>query len=647
MLKKNTLSLIILTVAFSGLAVFAELPQVEIPSWHFVPPEGAGVVNVRDYGARGDGVTDDTEAIRRAISENIDISRYRANPFIWFPNGTYLISGPIESRIQHPDIEKGAVWSAGWRSMMRLIGETRDGTVIKLADRAPGYTDPEQPKWVIATGSEGDRRDNYAGGGNRAFRHAVLNLTVDVGEGNPGAVAIDFVSNNRGAVDGVTVRAPAGSGHTGIGLTRWWPGPAIIHDVRIEGFARGIALHHYQYGMTFENIQLIGQTEIGIHNLHNVLSMRNVRFEGNVPFYRQGDSMHGMLVLLDSRINGVDAEEMAAITSRGILNLRRVTFEGFGRILDNPHDGSLSIAGDLEQPTFIASHDLGSSLHAGGGPGRSLDLPIEEVPIIRPGPDDEWVDGGTTGQSLQAAIDSGAEFIYIRPAQTIDLEETIVLRNNVRLILGLNGHLRGPNGKPAVRVENGGPEVVAMEHMYLGAGVDQASDRTFVLRHGDLGSYGVRATGRGKTHVVNVIGRGYRIGPGHRFWGRQINSEFGSDPLFSNFGGDSWILGFKMETSPTGSGDAPKSTPSLFNRGGRLEVLGGLLYTLGSRREHAPQVPAFTNERGRIAVSYRTNGRPETYYSRILRVDSFTDGRDLVTSDQIAGQGAALLSDDR
>ncbi|KAK8029707.1 pectin lyase-like protein [Apiospora rasikravindrae] len=56
--------------------------------------------NVRDYGAKGDGVTDDTEAINRAISDG-----GRCGPncgsstifpaTVYFPSGTYLVSSPL------------------------------------------------------------------------------------------------------------------------------------------------------------------------------------------------------------------------------------------------------------------------------------------------------------------------------------------------------------------------------------------------------------------------------------------------------------------------------------------------------------------------------------------------------------------------
>jgi len=58
-------------------------------------------VNVKAYGAKGDGITDDTAAINRAIedlytkqlttSENVK----QARKTIWFPSGEYLISEPM------------------------------------------------------------------------------------------------------------------------------------------------------------------------------------------------------------------------------------------------------------------------------------------------------------------------------------------------------------------------------------------------------------------------------------------------------------------------------------------------------------------------------------------------------------------------
>jgi hypothetical protein len=51
--------------------------------WH--PVQGAGTLNVRNYGAKGDGVTDDTQAVNLALKAAHD---QQAN--LYFPSGTYL-----------------------------------------------------------------------------------------------------------------------------------------------------------------------------------------------------------------------------------------------------------------------------------------------------------------------------------------------------------------------------------------------------------------------------------------------------------------------------------------------------------------------------------------------------------------------------
>src|ERR1700736_5927713 len=42
-------------------------------------------VNVRNYGAKGDGVTDDTDAIQAAINDTTD------GGAVWFPRGVFMV----------------------------------------------------------------------------------------------------------------------------------------------------------------------------------------------------------------------------------------------------------------------------------------------------------------------------------------------------------------------------------------------------------------------------------------------------------------------------------------------------------------------------------------------------------------------------
>ena len=611
--------------------------------WNFIPPADSGVINVKDHGVKGDGVTDDTEAIRKVISDHINKSRYRCNPFFYFPEGTYLVSGPIESRSGDPaNIKKGKEWSAGWRSFLTLVGQSRSKTIIKLKDNADGYGDANKKKWLIATGSESDKKTNFHGGGNRAFRHGVYNLTVDVGQNNPGAIGIDFLANNRGSIDGVTIRAPKGSGHTGIALTRNWPGPAFVNDVLIDGFARGIEASHFQYGMSFENISLRNQEQIAVKNNQNVLTFRKLDYEGNVQFY-ESPSDAGMLTLLDSSIRNKGDKE-TAIIARGFVNLRRVKFSGFTKIVDDTSKNNKDLPANSEGTTEVGEFDLGVT-YAESGKAKSLNLEIEDIPYTRPPNNVKWTYAGTSGEELQKAIDDGAEYIFIKPLNTVKVTKPVIIRNKVKLIYGMSGMISAQKGSTAVIIEDGASPVIAFENIFIQGLVKNTSSRTFVMNKGDFHEGGYHATGTGKTHIIDVIGRGYKIGPKHTFYGRQVNSEFGSEPLFINEG-KSVILSFKMESSTRNSKKKILGTPSFLNKnGGELEVFGGLLYTLGNKRSHAPLVPAFTNLKGKVAVSFRKNGIPSTRYVKILQKGE--NEKNVLTESQFKGRGAALLYDER
>jgi len=57
------------------------------------------IINIRDFGATGDGVTDDTAAINRAIQQiyksTVSPTNLRARRTIYFPGGTYRITSPM------------------------------------------------------------------------------------------------------------------------------------------------------------------------------------------------------------------------------------------------------------------------------------------------------------------------------------------------------------------------------------------------------------------------------------------------------------------------------------------------------------------------------------------------------------------------
>ncbi|MEI9974435.1 MAG: glycosyl hydrolase family 28-related protein [Ignavibacteriota bacterium] len=65
-----------------------------IEAANYMPPTSGYTVNVRDYGAKGDGVTDDTSAIQTAINQ----LESRGGGVLTVPAGTL----PAEFLFPHP-----------------------------------------------------------------------------------------------------------------------------------------------------------------------------------------------------------------------------------------------------------------------------------------------------------------------------------------------------------------------------------------------------------------------------------------------------------------------------------------------------------------------------------------------------------------
>ena len=243
--------LLIVFLALQPVAVLAQ--PCRSASCAITFPADAGAINVRNFGAKGDGHTDDTSALLAAVAASggdtgVKIWRDR---IVFLPAGTYLVSRTILKKYA------GGLFASG----MMLVGESVDHTIIRLVDHAAGFNDPKSPRAVVMTTSKRlDKSNNrdyvHLGEGNDAYENFVQNLTIDVGNGNPGAVGLDYLANNIGAVRDVDVVAHSGSGAMGISMRRKFPGPALLQRVSIEGFAVGIEVDNTEYGMTLSQVRL-------------------------------------------------------------------------------------------------------------------------------------------------------------------------------------------------------------------------------------------------------------------------------------------------------------------------------------------------------------------------------------------------------
>ena len=81
-----------------------------------LPDRFADVINVKDFGAKGDGVTDDTTAFQSAITHGID-----NNKTIYVPGGTYKITS----------VSTQTYYTSTYRKILKIIGTS--GTMIEVS----------------------------------------------------------------------------------------------------------------------------------------------------------------------------------------------------------------------------------------------------------------------------------------------------------------------------------------------------------------------------------------------------------------------------------------------------------------------------------------------------------------------------------
>lgn len=550
-------------------------------------PADYGHVDVRlHYGAVGDGVHDDTEAIRRAFAESTNRVPV-AYKTVYFPAGTYLITDSIR-----------------FSRFMVVRGAGADRTTIRLQNRAKGYDNVDVPKPAFAVGYDwpyvNRPRKNRAG---NVIGNYLFDLSINTGSGNPAALGLDFHCNNHGCVENVKITSGDGVGLVGLDLRRPWPGPCLIKNVRIQGFDTGIATGHREYSLVFSGIHLSGQRDVAIHNGGNVLSLENVVSENAVPAVRNRGG--GLVVLINSKLRGGNKGTTAITSDNASVYLRNIDIEGYGVALHETRTKKEQPAESIHKDSarHIDEHFTGPFDHAFPTENRgSLKLPIKQTPAIPKPAVSSWVNvnrfadrvtDGDWAPAIQAAIDEGAELLYFPAGGRFPIKSDVVIRGNVTTLLGGSPKMTlGGSGKDAgkgpVVILDSNQSAVQFE-MLTPTRVVHRSQTSLVLRHCGAGEV-VGKPGCGDLFIEDAGGK-WRFNEHQRVWGRQLNPETKGLPEIINRGGQLWVLGLKTEYLST----------KIENRAGaRTEILGGLMYPVHAVKDES--LPMFLNQDSDISL---------------------------------------------
>lgn len=515
-----------------------------------VLPPDSGYIDLKlAFGAVGDGKTDDTEAFRRAfeqLANKVPLREY----VLYVPPGKYLISGEIR-----------------WTRFLFVQGAGPERTVLKLKDSCEGYTDGDKPRGVVtvawrdftpeATGKAGNNIGSY-----------LHDLTIDTGSGNPGAVALAYHSNNHGSVANVVLRSGDGDGWAGLSLADNWPGPCLIRDVTIDGFDRGVYSIVGQYSVTFRDLTLRNQNEVGIHNRNQMLWIDGLRSANRVPAM----DANGIVCLVDAELTG-GAEDVPAIRLHGGYGLYRdVTVDGYGSAIEL--EGETAAEGpNVEEIVFGKKTSLFDS------PGRSLDLPLKDPPKVPREAPDKWVNlldfaehkaGDDWGPAVQAAVDSGARTLYVPNKRVLRVRTPVHVRGNVERLFGLYSGI-GPHEDydgPVLIYDHPDPEHVLVVERFHSARLHHASPGTMYVV--DTSPQYTNEPGAGELYAEDTLGH-YRIRE-QDAWFWQLNNEYETGDgaaRFENHGGRVVIVGMKTEQ---------KGANIMTTGGGLTELLGGYFY---------------------------------------------------------------------
>ncbi len=553
------------------------------------------------FNAVGDGVTDDTEAFIAVYDLVLDSikslcpSNDRVNckeldtEFVFYiPDGTYLVSNTL--------IYSGPVFTTNNTierlQRIRFIGQSREGTIIRLKDNSPGY-EAGSEKPVVAFG-----KGTF---NNTANSNTLRNLTINTGSGNPGAIGVYMGGANNGSSYNLGIISGDGSGSVGLDFSI---GTVIGYhrDIFIDGFDYGIRLTPYHFtDPMIEHVTIRNQNVAGVLFVDGTGTIRKLKSENTVPAV-QCTAPGNHAVILDSEFSGGTSANAAIDLQQGHVFARNVSTSGYG--------SAVKKAGEVVVPGNYVQEYVSDAITqwSANSPTVSMNLPIEDNPEFWTSNLDDWANVEDY-PSIQDAFNSGKSTIVF-PKRAYSISDDVNVPASVRRIVGMYTNIRSSNDGFVVADNAADPVIFDDISVKGGTAITQACPRTIVLNNvGSQSNLYQSTTSSGKLFINACNGLKYG-GPIKNVTAfiRFMNTE-ATKTQFLIDNSNVVVMGYKTEKLYT-------SFEAI--NGSRLEILGGLPNQYGVTKGD-PANPIIEIRNSEASIVLATNGPGDGGYDNIIR----------------------------